>query len=220
MKFNTDILKQMFGGLKSNADDFASAGFKDLGSKQFADLTNDMLTHVSFDDIADTYSWRQTHDLSKPPVTPKEFIDNYKANMQSSYENRELNRMFPYSDNDGTLINEIRPDPTDLDVPSTNGSFDSTPDYSALDIRPEYFGQHPELINSVDFPDGFTDPENYARYYDALEQGVITHDLRTQPQDIVPSNFKTSLIDFNNALPQDFQRKTLPLEALYQKLRY
>ena len=220
MRFNPDTIKQLFKGLKTNADDIASIGFKDLGSKQFANLADDIPTAITFDDIADTYNWRKTYDLSKPPITPKEFIDNYKANMQSSYENRELNRMFPYSDNDGMFINEIRPDPTDLDVPSTNGRFDSTPDYSALDIRPEYFGQHPELINSVDFPDGFTDPENYARYYDALEQGVITHDLRPRPQDIVPSNFKTSLIDFNNALPQDFQRKILPLEALYRKLKY
>ena len=38
MKFNPDIFKQLFKGLKSNVDDIASAGFKDLGSKQFADI--------------------------------------------------------------------------------------------------------------------------------------------------------------------------------------
>lgn len=48
MKFNPDAIKQLFKGLKTNADDVASAGFKDLGSKQFADLTNDTV----YDDLA------------------------------------------------------------------------------------------------------------------------------------------------------------------------
>lgn len=52
--------------------------------------------------------------------------------------------------------------------------FDSTPDYAATKITPKAFGQQKHLINSMDYPDGFTNPDDFARYYDALERGYLT----------------------------------------------
>lgn len=52
--------------------------------------------------------------------------------------------------------------------------FDSTPDYDAMNVVPERFGQSPHAVDHVLYPDGFEDPEDFARYYDALERGYAT----------------------------------------------
>lgn len=215
MKFNADLLKQMFSKLSKNAVDIPSSTFRNLGSKQFADIADDIPTSISFDDIADTYKNRIP--ANKPPITADEFITNYKAQMPDKYETRQLIDLFPekYTNAPSELDLLNAPNPEYIDLLK----LDSTPDYDAMNINPKWFGQRESLINSVDFPDGFTDPNNFAKYHTALEQGYISDDLGMEPQDVINPFLNTSLIDFNNAIPEDFIRKTVPLERMYSNLK-
>lgn len=61
--------------------------------------------------------------------------------------------------------------------------FNSTPDYEAMDINPLYYGQDPNLIDSVEFPDGFKNPYDFAHYYEDLERGFATEPSFTYTND-------------------------------------
>jgi hypothetical protein len=62
-------------------------------------------------------------------------------------------------------------------------TFDSTPDYDAMDIRPEKFGAIPSLKDSIEYPDGFTDPDAFARYHTALQQGYMSEGIEPYIKD-------------------------------------
>ena len=179
MKLNLNALKNLFGKLAKSgmADDVARgvANVADDVAPVALDMLDDMPTSISFDDIADAYKNRIPVD--KPPITPSEFVSNYKAQMPQKSETRQMLRDFP-----DMFANA----PTDLDLAQlqdllpeepVNFKLDSTPDYAAMDIRPERFGQSPHSIDHILYPDGFEDPEDFAKYYDALEQGFATKEL-------------------------------------------
>lgn len=115
---------------------------------------------------------------SKPHLTSSEFVNNYKAQMHDKSETRELLNLFP---------ERYANAPTELDLANAplseepvNFKLDSTPDYDSMIIDPRDYGQDPALIDSVDYPDGFRNPEDFARYYDDLALGY-----RTSPSSMV-----------------------------------
>lgn len=222
MKFNPKSLKQLFSAIrKSPIDDMAVNAVKNnaddlaLGA---LDVVDDIPKSISLDDIA-VDSWRKKQgldDFSKSPITPSEFVNDYKSKWHDNFETRELLNTFPeqYANapteldlalhaDDGMLTpmsndeiyNSVNVPYTDWDFlgdypdsyNATNDlhdfnmalydagyKFDSTPDYAATKITPKAFGQQKHLINSMDYPDGFTNPDDFARYYDALERGYLT----------------------------------------------
>lgn len=69
-----------------------------------------------------------------------------------------------------------------LDPDAYKSKMSWEPDVNATVVLPQDFGQRASLIDSVDFPDGFTNPDDFARYYDALESGVV-------PKEFTPDEF-------------------------------
>lgn len=191
--------------VKYNADDLA------LGA---LDIVDDIPKSISLDDIA-VDSWRKKQgldDFSKPPITPSEFVNDYKSKWHDNFETRELLNTFPeqYANAPTELELALHPDdgmsipmsndeiydtlsynfhdwhPAFGDVPAEDFDdfyrelydagykFDSTPDYDAMNVVPERFGQSPYTVDHILYPDGFEDPEDFARYHDALERGYAT----------------------------------------------
>lgn len=176
MKFNPKSLKSFFNFIRqSPIDDMAVNAVKnnaDGVAMGALNAVDDIPSSISFDDIADAYKNRIPAD--KPPITPAEFKKQFYAELPARQETREVFRLFPELEN--TAASKA-----DLDAISSTGfdlsepfKMDSTPDYDAMDVRPERFGQSPYAIDHVLYPDGFEDPEDFARYYDALEQGYAT----------------------------------------------
>lgn len=180
MKFNPKNLKSFFNfirqspiddmavnAVKNNADDIAMGAL---------DAVNDIPTSISFDDIADTYRWRQTHDISKPPITPAEFKKQFNAELPARQETRDLLKLFPEMGN--TAASEA--DLNALDFTGAGLSeilkMDNTPDYDALNINPKRFGQSDDPLDFLLYPDGFENPDDFVRYHDNLEQGFISSD--------------------------------------------
>ena len=134
--------------------------------------------------------------MDKPPITTDEFVANYKAQMPAKYETRQMLDLFPEQ-----YVNA----PTELDlalldeIPEYGLSeplkMDSTPDYNAMDIRPEKFGAIPSLKDSIEYPDGFTDPDAFARYHTALQQGYMSEGIEPYIKDFQrkPSHASFSL---------------------------
>lgn len=180
MKFNPKSLKSFFNfihkspiddmavnAVKNNADDIA------MGALNAVD---DIPTSISFNDIADAHMWRQTHDVNKPPITPAEFKKQFNAGLPERQETRDLLRLFPEMGN--TAASEA-----DFNALSSTGfglseplRMDNTPDYDALDVRPKRFGQSDDPLDFLLYPDGFENPDDFARYHDNLEQGFISSD--------------------------------------------
>lgn len=180
MKFNPKSLKSFFNfirqspiddmavnAVKNNADDMAMGALN---------VVDDIPTSISFDDITDAHMWRQSHDINKPPITPAEFKKQFNAGLPARQETRDLLKQFPDMENTA---------PSDLDLLLHNDAIlnqnppeifelDNSPDYDALDINPVYYGQNPDLIDSLEYPDGFKTPNGFAHYYDDLELGVQT----------------------------------------------
>jgi hypothetical protein len=170
-------------------------------------LDADMPTSISFDDIADSYKNRipvnkppitssefvqnykanrdnrrygeimdelfpnysqigDPADIPLPTSPPKtnEWIKNY-VDMRDNYIEHLAYMGYPSNFD------------YDMELYDAGYKFDSTPDYDAMDIRPERFGQSPYPIDHILYPDGFEDPEDFARYYTALEQGYISKEI-------------------------------------------
>jgi hypothetical protein len=160
MKFNLNALKNTFKTLsKSPVDDLVKASAKSnvddvaLGA---LDIVDDIPNPIDVDDFE---AWRKRTLEESPPIPP--------------LTNDEILENLTTSDGaDGF--------PTLLDLYNAGYKFDSTPDYRAMSLKPgamrispKRFGQKKHLIDSMDYPDGFIDPEDFARYYDSLELGFI-----------------------------------------------
>lgn len=200
---------------KSSGKQSSQLGFDDTPLDAL--LPDDMPTSISFDDIADTY--RNRIPIDKPPVSPKEFVQNYKTDRYNKRYGEMMDGLFPnhfqigdpadaplpksppktnegienyvsmrdaYADH---LEHMGYPNNFDYDKELYNAGykFDSTPDYDAMDIRPERFGQSPHPIDRLLYPDGFENPEDFARYYDSLERGYITSET---PPYLYPTHSK------------------------------
>lgn len=151
------------------------------------DIPDDIPKTMSLDDLVLDNAWRKTHNVNKAPMTSDEFVNNYKAHRNatrnSARETKELLDAFP---------NSYANAPTELDLlmqgddylkqasPEPFGFVDSAPDYEAMNVNPTKFDQRKDLIGSMDFPDGFTHPDDFAKYYDALERGyTLNTDVET-----------------------------------------
>lgn len=228
MKINPNALSQMYKWLrKSPVDDMAIKAAKsnidDLALKAL-DTVDDMPTSISFDDISDAYKNRIPAD--KPPITSSEFVQNYKAQMPSKSETRQLLDSFPelYANAPSELDFLNAPAPEYFE----SLKLDSTPDYDAMNIDSIAYGQDPNLIDSMMYPDGFKDPEAFAHYYDDLEQGVSTaptlnvlgHSVSMPKYDRV-SNFKHEDFGDRDLYDRTFIIDGRPYEyPLYDSNRY
>ena len=177
---------------KSNVDDLA------LGA---LDVVDDIPKSISLDDIA-VDSWRKKQgldDFSKSPITPSEFVNNYKSKMHDNFETRELLNTFPeqYANAPTELDLALHADNM-VEAPLLFQEISSEPDYDAMNIDPVAYGQDPNLIDSMMYPDGFEDPYDFTRYRTALEQGYPTRDA-------APYIYPTSKARFRN--PRRIQRE-------------
>lgn len=150
-----------FNAVKSNADDVARGAL---------DVVDDIPSSISFDDIADTYNYQKN---MPQPKSYDDLISNLKTDLSNRHDSRVMNSMFPgygeiVSGADAPRFTDF----TNDDVPQL--PLDSTPDYDAMAIDLLSYGQKPDLIDSVMYPDGFGTPEAFARYYDDLELGFQT----------------------------------------------
>lgn len=171
MKFNFKQLPQLFKSLTKSgmADDVAK--FAANNADEVMDVVDDLPTSISFDSITDAYKNRIPMD--KPPITPQEFVKNYQAQMPQKYETRQLLEAFPEQYANAPTELDLLKAPLPEEPSWLYGGLDGTPDYDALDIRPERFDPDLQPDSFID-PDGFTDPEAFAKYYDSLEHGYIS----------------------------------------------
>lgn len=156
---------------KSNIDDMA------LGA---LDVVDDLPTHVSLDDIA-VDSWRKNQgldDFRNSPITPDEFVNNYKSKLHDKSETRELLNLFPEQHTDTPTELDLALHANDVleEVPPSFSKMSSKPDYGALVIDPRMYGQSADPVDFALYPDGFEDPYDFTRYHTALEQGYSTRD--------------------------------------------
>lgn len=204
MAFNPTVLKNFFHKISRSgmADDVAKAVtksgtpasmpstgatlqqlFKNSKPAGLIDIPDDIPKTMSLDDLVLDNAWRKTHNVNKAPMTSDEFVNNYKAHRNSARETKDLLDTFP-----SNYANA----PTELDLlmqgddylkqapPEPFGFVDSAPDYEAMNVNPAKFDQRKDLIGSMDFPDGFTHPDDFAKYYDALERGyTLNTDIET-----------------------------------------
>jgi hypothetical protein len=177
---------------KSNVDDIA------LGA---LDVVDDIPKTISLDDIA-VDNWRKKQgldDFSKSPITPSEFVNNYKSKLHDNLETRELLNAFPeqYVNAPTELDLALHADDV-LEAPPSFQKMSSKPDYDALVINPRMYGQSDDPIDFALYPDGFEDPYDFTRYHTALEQGYSTRNA-------APYIYPTSKAHFRS--PRRIQRE-------------
>ena len=146
MKLNFKQLPQLFKKLAGSdmAGNIAKGRLNNVDN--VVDMVDDIPTHVSFDDIADTYKWRQTHDINKPPITPAEFKKQFNAELPARQETRDLLKLFPEMGNTAASeadLNALSSTEFGLSEPLR---MDNTPDYDAMKINPIDYGQTPPIL--------------------------------------------------------------------------
>lgn len=163
----------MFGGLKSNADDVARLAADTLKDTPSIVRTNAPNRYLPFrEDFGDLAQYVDNIDEFPPissldaPPTNDEII----SDLMNSYYAYDFDDYMEYNPESGLL-----------DLYNAGYKFDNTPDYDAMVIDPADFGQRKRLIDSIDYPDGFTNPDDYARYYDSLELGFVPKEFYIDP---------------------------------------
>lgn len=170
MNFKPKNLKNLFNALrKTPVDDIAIKAAKsnvDDVARGALDIVDDIPSSISFDDIADTYNYRKN---MPQPKSYDDLISTLKTDLSNKHDSRVMNSMFPgYGEIVSGADTPRYTDFTDADVPPL--PLDSTPDYKALNIDPYYYGRR-HSPDSMTYPNGFEFPEDFANYYDALENG-------------------------------------------------
>ena len=81
--------------------------------------------------------------------------------------------------------------------------------WTPYDEFPQRLGQRTDLIDSADFPDGFTNPDDFARYYDSVELGYSPAEFEDGMWNTIHSNDVNSMVLAHNLLKQ--QELNMPM---------
>lgn len=151
----------------ANADDLAAATAQtDNIAKRIRDADAPALTSTY--DNPNGFDWDLIETSDDYGLSEFDF----RLNGARNYNLGPTDDLISYLNNADSELAEIA-NLEQFDPDAYKSPLDSAPDYEAFTINPEDFYQRKDLIDSVDYPDGFTNPDDFARYYDSLELGYV-----------------------------------------------
>lgn len=179
---------------KSSGKQASQLGFD--GTPLSDSLPDDIPDSIPIEDLVE---WRNDGTYyAGAPITPYEFVSNYNK----------------------SRFGDPRPFDVTADglIDPTLYKMDGTPDYNAMNIDPLDYGQVPELVDSLEYPDGFTNPEDFARYYDDLARGVSTVD-NVLPE-YTQNDFDRDTVNAYQALRVPGEDRSTTLSKFFKKYGY